>query len=324
VAAVIRVEDVDVTLAGERVLGGVTLDVAHGETLALLGPSGSGKTTLLRAVAGLQRPDRGRVVIDGTDVTGVPAHRRGVGLVFQDAVLFPHRDVAGNIAFGLAHTGRFEAQVRVAEMLDLVGLPGYQRRSVDTLSGGEAQRVALARALAPAPRILLLDEPLGALDGPLRDRLQNDLREVFARLELTVVHVTHDVPEAFDLGHRVAVLREGSIVQIAPPDDLWRRPVDGWTARFLGIRNVLSDGGRQQVVRPEAVHVHPGSGAVVVAAVRRGPVTMLTVRREDGVVLEAATTALDPPLPGTDVAIEIDPAGIVEIAAPASRPGEAL
>jgi thiamine transport system ATP-binding protein len=190
---------------------------------------------------------------------------------------------------------------------------------VDTLSGGEAQRVALARALAPSPRVLLLDEPLGALDGPLRDRLQSDLRTVFARLKLTVVHVTHDVPEAFDLGHRVAVLRDGSVVQVATPDDLWRHPVDAWTARFLGIRNVLSDGGRQRVVRPEAIFLRPGSGAVVLAAERRGPVTMLLVRRVDGVELEVATTALDPPAPGTGVAVEIEPAGVVDLIEPPSQ-----
>ncbi len=313
-APVIRVEAVDVTLAGQEILRGVDVEVAGGETLALLGPSGSGKSTLLRVVAGLQRPDRGRVVLDGTDVTGVPAHRRGVGLVFQDGVLFPHRDVGRNVAFGIPGlTGR-ESDRRVAELLELVGLTGYERRATGTLSGGEAQRVALARALAPAPRVLLLDEPLGSLDGPLRDRLQDDLRALFERLELTVVHVTHDAGEAFALGRRVAVLRDGRVAQVATPDELWRHPASEWVARFLGIRNTLRDGNRIAVVRPEAVRVAPGDAGVVVASERRGPMLLLTVRRDDGLELEAATTALDAPRPGERVRIELDAAGVVEVA----------
>jgi thiamine transport system ATP-binding protein len=320
VAPVIGLDGVDVTLAGTPVVRGVDLEVARGETMALLGPSGSGKTTLLRVLAGLQRPDRGHVTIDGDDVTNVPAHRRGVGLVFQDAVLFPHRDVARNVAFGIPGRPRAETALRVAELLELVGLAGYEGRSTGTLSGGEAQRVALARALAPAPRVLLLDEPLGALDGPLRDRLQDDLRALFARLELTVVHVTHDVGEAFALGHRVAVLRGGRIVQVATPEELWRRPATAWVAGFLGIRNALREGARLVVVRPEAVRVSPGDDGVVVSTERRGPTLLLTVRRDDGVVLEAATTAVDVPQPGQRVGIELDRAGIVEVAEDGEAP----
>jgi thiamine transport system ATP-binding protein len=306
----IRLEGVDVTLDAASVLRGVGLEVAAGETLALLGPSGSGKSTLLRVVAGLQRPDRGRVLIDGRDVTAVPAHRRGVGLVFQDAVLFPHRDVGSNVAFGLAGRPAGEVERRVAELLELVGLPGIERRSVGTLSGGEAQRVALARALAPEPSILLLDEPLGALDGPLRDRLQDDLRSLFAALRLTVVHVTHDVAEAFALGHRVAVLHDGAVARVAEPDELWRAPGSEWVARFLGMRNVLTIDGRTVVARPEGVVVSPGDGAVVLAAERRGPVVVLTVRTDDGRELEAATTALEAPRPGARVTVRLEPGGL--------------
>jgi thiamine transport system ATP-binding protein len=309
----IGVEDVDVTLDGKPILREIDLDVRAGETVALLGPSGSGKTTLLRVVAGLQRPDRGRVLLDGADVTGVPAHRRGIGLVFQDAVLFPHRDVGRNIAFGVPGLTRGETARRVAEMLELVGLQGFERRPVGTLSGGEAQRVALARALAPSPRVLLLDEPLGSLDGPLRDRLQDDLRLLFGRLSLTVLYVTHDVGEAFTLGRRVAVLRDGRIAHVAAPEELWRHPRDEWVARFLGMRNVLEDDGRLVVVRPEAVRVTPGEGAVVVAAERHGPAVVLTVRRDDGQELDAATTELDPPRPGDRVSVALDPAGVVEL-----------
>jgi thiamine transport system ATP-binding protein len=307
----IAVEGVDVVLDGEHILHSATLEVAAGETVALLGPSGSGKSTLLRVVAGLQQPAAGRVRIDGEDVTSVPAHRRGVGLVFQDAVLFPHRDVARNVAFGIAELPKAERSRRVAEMLELVGLAGFESRSVGTLSGGEAQRVALARALAPAPRVLLLDEPLGALDGPLRDRLQDDLRSLFDRLGLTAIHVTHDVGEAFALGRRVALLQDGAVAQVATPESLWRHPASEWVARFLGVRNVIRDDGRRLVVRPESVRLLPGEGAVVLAAERRGPLVMLTVRRDDGQELEAATTALDHPVPGDRVRVEIDPDGVV-------------
>jgi thiamine transport system ATP-binding protein len=309
---VIRLDGVHVALDGHAVLEGVDLDVEAGETLALLGPSGSGKTTLLRVAAGLQRPDRGRVLLDGSDVTATPPHRRGIGLVFQDAVLFPHRDVAGNVGFGLPQLTEAARDRRVAEMLDLVGLSGFERRRVGTLSGGEAQRVALARALAPEPRALLLDEPLGSLDGPLRDRLRDDLRDLFDRLRLTAIHVTHDAGEAFALGRRVAVLRDGVVAQTGPPEELWRRPADGWVARFLG-QDVIELDGRTCAVRPEAVHVAPGSGAVVLSAERRGPLVLVTVRTDDGRELTSASTALNLPPAGSPVHVEIAETGVTEL-----------
>jgi thiamine transport system ATP-binding protein len=309
VVALIRLADVQVELDGTAILRGVRLEVATGETIALLGQSGSGKTTLLRVLAGLQQPTRGHVLVDDEDVTHVPAHRRGIGLVFQQPTLFPHRDVGGNIAFGLRGQPPARVAARVAELLELVGLPGFEGRSVGTLSGGEAQRVALARALAPAPRILLLDEPLGALDGPLRDRLQDDLARLFSSSALTVVHVTHDVAEAFALGDRVALLRDGVVAQVATPEQLWRAPADADVARFLGIRNVMRADGRMVLVRPEAVHVLPGGADEVVARERHGPTVVLTVRRADGTLVEAATTALVTPAPGDSVSVEIDPAG---------------
>ena len=280
----LTLERIDVTLDGTPIVDGVSLDVASGERLALLGPSGSGKSTLLRVAAGLQRPTGGRVLLDGRDVTRVPAHRRGVGLVFQDAVLFPHRDVARKRRVRTRVAGLDDAErgARVAEALELVGMSGTERRDVLTLSGGEAQRVALARSLATRPDVLLLDEPLGSLDGPLRQRLQDDLRALFERLSLTVVHVTHDVGEAFAIGDRVAVLREGRVAQVATPDELWAQPADDWVARFLGMRNVVADGDRATVTRPEAVRVVPGDDAVVVGAERDGAVVWLRVRRDDG------------------------------------------
>lgn len=214
----------------------VDLEVADGEVLALLGPSGCGKSTLLRAVAGLERPEGGVVRWDDTDLADVPVHRRGFGLVFQDGQLFPHRDVAGNVAFGPRMRGvpAAERRTRVAELLELVGLAGYEKRRVTELSGGEQQRVALARALAPRPRLLLLDEPLSALDRALREQLAMDLAGVLRVAGATALVVTHDHDEAFTLADRVAVMRAGRIVQAGPPDEVWRLPSDEDTARFLG------------------------------------------------------------------------------------------
>ncbi len=310
----LTLDHVDVELDGRRIVEDVSLEVASGERLALLGPSGAGKSTLLRVVSGLERPTAGRVLVDGTDVTGLPAHRRGIGLVFQDAALFPHRTVAENVDFGprVAGLPRAERAARVAEALALVGLEDAGARDPATLSGGEAQRVALARALAPRPGTLLLDEPRGALDGPLRLRLQEDLRALFERLSLTVVHVTHDVGEAFALGDRVAILRAGRVAQVARPDELWARPADDWVARFLGMRNVARDGDRATVTRPEAVRLVPGSGATVLAADRDGPVVRLRLRRDDGVEL-AAVALGGAPEPGARVGVEIDSAGVLEV-----------
>ena len=194
----LTVDSVLVSLGGERVLDGVSLSVAAGEVVAVFGPSGSGKSTLLRAVAGLVDVDSGRVLVDGVDVTAVPTHRRSVGMVFQDEQLFPHRDVAGNVAFGLEMAGveRGERDSRVAEMLAAVGLDGFGDRDVSTLSGGEAKRVAVARSLAPRPTVLLADEPLTGLDADLRDRLAIEVRSVLQASGTTTLWVTHDRAEA--------------------------------------------------------------------------------------------------------------------------------
>jgi thiamine transport system ATP-binding protein len=204
----LEVSDVVVRFDGRSVLDGVSLEVARGEIVALLGPSGCGKSTLLRVIAGLHAPDAGRVAWNGEDLAGVPPHRRGIGLVFQDLQLFPHKDVAANVAFGLRmqHVEKHERRERVARLLEMVGLPGYGHRRPSTLSGGEAQRVALARSLAPEPRLLLLDEPLGALDRDLHDRLAVDVRALLQRVGITAIHVTHDEAEARVIGDRLVVL----------------------------------------------------------------------------------------------------------------------
>jgi thiamine transport system ATP-binding protein len=311
----LRVDDVSVRFGETVALDHLSLDVATGEVVAVLGPSGSGKSTLLRVVAGLQRPDAGRVLLEGRDVTEVPPHRRGVGLVFQDHALFDHKDVAGNVAFGLRMHGVDAATVarRVDELLELVGLPGYESRSIATLSGGEQQRVALARALAPEPGVLLLDEPLGSLDRRLRDRLLEDLAALFEQLAVTAIHVTHDRAEAFELGDRVVVMRDGSVAQVGTPDELWARPADEDVARFLGLANVL-DG---KVIRPEAVTARTaaagGGDGIVVEAHRDGPLRRLTIRFDDGTTLEAATTSLEAPGVGDRVTVEVDPEGVVSL-----------
>jgi thiamine transport system ATP-binding protein len=313
----LRASGIHVRFDGVTAVEDATISVPEGETLAVLGPSGCGKSTLLRVIAGLQRAEAGSVELDGHDVRDVPAHRRGVGLMFQDDVLFPHRDVAGNVAFGLrmANRRRPEIERRVEELLDLVGLSGFQRRSVTSLSGGERERVALARALAPEPRVLLLDEPLGSLDRPLHDRLLAELEELFTRIGITVVAVTHDVTDAFALGHRVAVMRAGRVVQAATPDRLWARPADAWVARFLGHANVEEREGQAVVTRPEAVRltIAREGGATVVSAERRGPLVRLRARLDGGEELEAVTTAIDHPAAGDRVSVEIDPSGVVTV-----------
>jgi len=312
----LRVEDVTVRFGEKVAVDNVTVEVTRGEVLAVLGPSGSGKSTLLRVISGLQRPDQGRVLLDGEDITSAPPHRRGIGLVFQDHALFHHKDVAGNVGFGLRMRGDAQPEIarRVGKLLDLVGLAGFERRSVATLSGGEQQRVALARALAPEPRVLLLDEPLGSLDRRLRDRLLVDLGVLFGALEVTAIYVTHDQAEAFALGDRIAIVRAGQIVQTGVADALWAHPADEDTARFIGLANVRDS----TVTRPEAVsarRVEAGASGdgVVETARRHGPTVHLTIRLDDGSALEAAVTSLDHPAPGERVLVEIDPAGIVDL-----------
>ena len=209
----LTVESVSVSLGGERVLDAVSLSVVAGEVVAVFGPSGSGKSTLLRAVAGLVDVDSGRVLVDGADVTAVPTHRRSVGMVFQDEQLFPHRDVAGNVSFGLEMAGveRGERDSRVAEVLTAVGLDGFGDRDVSTLSGGEAKRVAVARSLAPRPTVLLADEPLTGLDADLHDRLAIEVRSVLRASGTTTLWVTHDRAEAELVADRsVSLLDLGS------------------------------------------------------------------------------------------------------------------
>ncbi|MFJ4787058.1 ABC transporter ATP-binding protein [Streptomyces sp. NPDC088794] len=334
----LSLEDATVRFGGRAVLDAVGLDVAEHEIVCVLGPSGSGKSTLLRAVAGLQPLTGGRALLDGHDQAGVPAHRRGVGLMFQDHQLFPQRDVGGNVAFGLRMHGaaKSEQAERVRELLDLVGLPGAGRRAVGSLSGGEQQRVALARALAPRPRLLMLDEPLGQLDRSLRERLVVELRELFGRLGTTVLAVTHDQGEAFALADRVVVMRDGRIAQSGTPLEVWQRPVDEFVARFLGFDNVVEgtvagqvavtpwgklpvpesalQGPRTLLVRPAGVRLLPadeGLRCTVTARTFKGTHVAVHLQPQDAPRLEAACALREAPEVGDAVGVEFDGAEIV-------------
>ena len=230
------------SFAQTKVLHDVHLSLARGEILCLLGPSGCGKTTLLRIIAGLEQPDTGKILVEGKDITRMPSYRRDFGLMFQDYVLFPHMTVAENITFGLKMHGwpPEKQNQRLAELLALVDMVGYEDRPVYELSGGQQQRVALARSLAPNPRLLMLDEPLGALDRTLRDQLLVELRSILKQLGQTAIYVTHDQVEAFAVADRVVLMREGRIEQVGKPEELYRHPISPFAAHFLGMENILT------------------------------------------------------------------------------------
>lgn len=331
----LQVADLHVRLGRDMILDGVTFDVHPSETVAVLGPSGGGKTTLLRVIAGLQKADRGSVRWNGETLDDVPPHARGFGLMFQDYALFPHLDVGQNVAFGLRMQHRPAIDKRVAEVLDWVGLSGYARRRVTALSGGEQQRVALARALAPAPRLLMLDEPVGSLDRTLRDRIVPELRDLFTTRGITSLYVTHDQEEAFTVADRIVILNAGRIAQIGAPEDVWRHPASEWVAGFLGFTNA-SDGtvaggvastvwGRLRlpdahpgtyriVVRPDSVRLGGDLPATVETRAFRGGHYQVRLRTDSGAALEAEID--DAPPPGTGVGLTIDPDGVMLFSAP--------
>ncbi len=293
----------------------VDLDLPAGSVLAVLGPSGCGKSTLLRAVAGLESPSSGSIAYDGADLAGVPTHKRGFALMFQDGQLFDHLDVAANIAYPLRlrHRSRADQRERVAELLGLVGLDDYADRLPTTLSGGERQRVALARALAVSPRLLLLDEPLSALDRGLRERLAAELHDILRRAGATAMLVTHDHEEAFAVADRMAVMREGRIVQSGTLDEVWRAPADGWTAHFLGYATVLEGEASRRLRDLTAPGATWGAVALRRSALRVDPTGPMTARVEEArVTLDQIRVQLDvdgagslPGVapPGTDVRV---------------------
>jgi len=238
----LSIENIQKQYEGQPLLRGISLTVDSGETLCLLGRSGSGKSTLLRIIAGLEQPDAGRVMWQGQDLARVPVHLRRFGLMFQDFALFPHRNVAENVAFGLRmqHLADDEVHRRVAEALEQVNLLAFARRSIVELSGGEQQRVALARALAPRPRLLMLDEPLGSLDRALKVELLDELRRLLHATRIPAIYVTHDQGEAFALADRLALLHDGSLVQVDEPQKVYQQPATTWVAQFFGLTNLVT------------------------------------------------------------------------------------
>jgi putative spermidine/putrescine transport system ATP-binding protein len=255
-------EDVDVHLVGVTKCYGdlvavdsLDLEVRRGEFFTLLGPSGSGKTTTLRMIAGFEEPDTGRVELAGKDVTGVPPYDRSVNTVFQDYALFPHMTVGENVAYGLKvkRVGREERRRRASEALATVRLAGYEQRKPNQLSGGQQQRVALARAIVNEPRVLLLDEPLGALDLKLREQMQVELNMIQEQVGITFIYVTHDQEEALTMSDRIAVFNDGRIEQIGAPTEIYERPDNAFVAGFVGVSNLLERDGRRFTVRPEKI-----------------------------------------------------------------------
>jgi ABC-type Fe3+/spermidine/putrescine transport system ATPase subunit len=322
VSAYVRLDGLSKRFGTHVAVEAVSLEVPRGDLLALLGPSGSGKTTTLRLLAGFETPDAGRIVVDGEDVTSTPPAARRFGMVFQHYALFPHLDVGRNVAFGLESLGvpAPERIRRVAEALELVELAGSERRPISALSGGQQQRVALARAIAPAPRVLLLDEPLSNLDPALRERTRRELRGLIRRIGITTILVTHEQEEAFDLADRIALLRAGRLEQVGTPESLYQAPASAFVAGFIGRASVVSvevvshDSGHTRVrlpgasepwdlphngkltgvcrllVRPEGLRLSPASSPALLGEVahRRflGADTLYTVRIAGDATLE--------------------------------------
>jgi iron(III) transport system ATP-binding protein len=301
----------------------VSLSVHPGETVALLGPSGCGKSTVLRCVAGLERPDAGRVEVGGRDVTALPPEARQVGLVFQDYALFPHLTVLGNVAYGprMRGAGRVGAQSRARGALDLVGLEALAARRVTELSGGQAQRVALARAVATDSPLLLLDEPLSNLDEQLRARLRADLRDLFARVGAGVLLVTHDQREALALASRVAVMRAGRLVQVGAAAEVFARPATAWVAAFLGHANVLpGPDGSARLIPEEAVRLNEGDALPVTARQTTDTGAEVTVRHPFGPLTLHLSAREAAGIEGDTLRLRVDKARILTLPDDRERP----
>jgi len=320
----------DETLA----LDAVSLDVPDGEVVAVMGPSGCGKTTLLRAVAGLQTPDVGSITWDGRNLRHVPPHERGFGFMFQDYALFPHLSVGDNVAFGLRMQGvpGRERERRIRTVLDTVGLAGYERRPIHELSGGEQQRVALARTLAPSPRLILLDEPIGALDRALREHLTAEMHSIFSQLGVTALYVTHDRDEAFAMADTVVVMDSGRVVRKGTPQDLWADPGHEFVAKMLGfgpalpavvaagqadlgwatVKTALPDGEQLVVIPPHAIRIADDGalhGTVTKSAFAGG---RYTVEFETGTATLTAAGS-QRLAPGDRLAFHIDPEQVLAV-----------
>ncbi|MGA8303904.1 MAG: ABC transporter ATP-binding protein [Thermoplasmata archaeon] len=286
-SALLRVDRLSAAWGTVPVLESVSLSVAPGEYFVLLGPNGSGKTTLLRCIAGLERPRKGRISLDGVDVTDRPPHRRGIGLMFQEPALFSHRTVFENIAYAplLQRRSRANVEEVVARTVELLHLEGFEDRSPDSLSGGERQRVALARTLAARPRLVLLDEPFASIDVEVKAELRSEFRRALSALGTAAIHVTHDREEGLFLGDRVGLLFGGTLERVGRPDELFRAPATERAARFLGY-NVFSGPAGVEAVRPDDVRIERAGGAglplTVVAAGTVGGEQLVVLRTAEG------------------------------------------
>jgi putative spermidine/putrescine transport system ATP-binding protein len=278
-------------------VAGIDLEIAPGEFFTMLGPSGSGKTTTLRMIAGFEDPSAGSIELAGEDVGGVPPYDRAVNTVFQDYALFPHMSVGENVEYGMkvARVDRSERAKRRDEALEMVRLPGYAERRPTQLSGGQRQRVALARAIVNRPKVLLLDEPLGALDLKLREEMQSELKTIQGEVGITFVYVTHDQDEALTMSDRIAVFNGGRIEQVSPPLELYERPVNAFVASFVGVSNLIERDGDQVTIRPEKIELlgpdaatgdlHTEVGRVVDVSYA-GAVTRFTIQLDTGESLQ--------------------------------------
>lgn len=342
----LEVKDLGKQYAGKPLLSNVTFTLAKGEILCLLGPSGSGKTTLLRMLSGLEYPDHGDIFFAGKNLAGIAPHKRHFGMMFQNYALFPHKSIIENVCFGLdmQNWSQTRQQQRAKEMLALVGLQGFEQRRIETLSGGEQQRVALARSLAPQPRLLLLDEPLGSLDRTLRDHLAGEIHIILKSQGVTAIFVTHDQSEAFTVADRIAILHQGKMEQLAPPEQLYRQPTNEAVARFLGFKNILivandclpplkSTGLRlpqsllkseQQklLIRPEAANLATSAGlnhspasvcGIITKRIFQGQLFQIVVKT--GHLSLSFNLPIDPLPPeiGEEIHLELNPAAIVPL-----------
>ena len=344
VGVAVELDDLTRVYGAVRALDGFTLHIEPGELVALLGPSGCGKTTALRILAGLDQATSGRVSVDGRDISGVPANKRDMGMVFQAYSLFPHLTVLDNVAFGLKMRGKAKQHrlSRTAEMLELVGLSAHAQKYASELSGGQQQRVALARALAIQPRVLLLDEPLSALDAKVRAQLRDEIRRVQSEVGTTTLFVTHDQEEALAIADRVGVMSLGRLDQLAAPADLYANPATPFVAEFVGLNNkvpaVVSDGCVQMLgtsvptlggsitagsgvalVRPESITVtaDPSGTSTVSSVAFLGPISRVYVTLPDGVVINAqlASSAVRAFAPGDAVRVGVESDGVLVIPA---------
>ena len=317
---ILELKGIKKAFGGVPVLNSIDLSVKPGEFITLLGSSGCGKTTTLRIISGLETPDSGTVLLEGADVTGTEPDKRGVHTVFQNYALFPHMTVEANIGYSLKIRGvkKTEIKSRVREMLELVQLEGFGGRMPGELSGGQQQRVAIARSVIDSPKVLLLDEPLGALDLQLRRMMQTELKRLQKKLGITFVYITHDQEEALNMSDRIAVMRNGLFEQLGTPNEIYDRPKTAYVARFVGSANILTLGGKCLAVRSEALELNRGESGRLTGVIREktfsGGMLRITVDTESCGELVASRHGIDSPLaPGETVGISWAEGAAVEV-----------